>query len=140
MSQPLIAVQNATTPAQLPVAMALLIFLQNFATSICVVLSNTILSQTLTKVVPRYAPSVSAQAVLDAGTDAGAVRRLVIGHEFELSGLLLAYSEGVRNIFYFFVGITAVSVVVSLGMGWVDVRKRPEEQKAADDIELQSEK
>lgn len=140
MFQPLIAVQNATTPAQLPVAMALLVFLQNFATSICVVLSSTILSQTLTKVVPRYAPSVSAQDVLDAGTDAGAVRHLVVGHESELSGVLLAYSEGVRNIFYFFVGMTAVSVAVSLGMGWVNVRKKPVEKTASEDIELQSEK
>lgn len=132
--------QNATTPEQVPVAMAFLVFLQNFGTSICVVLSSTILSQTLTKSVPKYAPSVSAQDALKAGTDANAVRRLVAGHESELDGLLLAYSEGVRNIFYFFVGITAISVVVSLGMGWVDVRKKPEQKTTSNDIELQSEK
>jgi hypothetical protein len=109
--------------------MAFLIFLQNFGTSIGIVLSNTIFAQTLTKVIPQYAPSVSSQAALDAGSDADAVRCLVVGHEEELTGVLLAYSESLRNTFYFLVGLSGIAVVSSLGMGWVDVRKKKEEAK-----------
>jgi hypothetical protein len=138
-SKPLIAVQTASSPAQLPVAMALLIFLQNFGTAIGVVLSNTIFAQTLTKVIPQYAPSVSPQAALDAGSGAGAVRHLVQGHEEDLYGLLLAFSESLRNIFYFLVGLSCVALVASLGMGWVDVRKKPDEKKVTEDVELQTE-
>lgn len=135
----LIAVQNATPPAQLPVAMAFLIFLQNFGTAIGVVLSNTIFAQTLTKVIRQYAPSVSPQEALDAGSGAGAVRHLVRGHEEELYGLLLAFSESLRNIFYFLVGLSCAALVASTGMGWVDVRTKPGEKKASEDVELQTE-
>jgi uncharacterized membrane protein YuzA (DUF378 family) len=119
--------------------MAFLIFLQNFGTSVGIVLSNTIFAQTLTKVIPQYAPSVSPQAALDAGSGVDAVRRLVVGHEEELAGVLLAYSESLRNIFYFLVGISGVAVVSSLGMGWVDVRKKKGEVKMPTDVEVQNE-
>jgi hypothetical protein len=118
--------------------MAYLIFLQNLGAAIVVVLSNVIFAQTLTKRVPQYAPSVSPQAVLDAGSGAGAVRALVAGHLGDLDGILRAYSEGLRNIFYFLIGISVVSVLMSFGMGWVDVRKKPA-KKAAEDVEEQTE-
>jgi hypothetical protein len=135
--QSLIAVQHAVSQAEVPVAMAYLVFLQNLGGAVAVVLSNTIFAQTLTKRIPQYAPSVSPQAVLDAGSGAGAVRSLVVGHEDELNGVLRAYSEGLRNIFYLLVSISAVSIFMTFGMGWVDVRKK-KETKTVDDIEVQS--
>jgi hypothetical protein len=118
--------------------MAYLVFLQNLGAAVAVVLSNVIFAQTLTKRIPQYAPSVSPQAVLDAGSGAGAVRALVVGHEDELNGVLRAYSQGLRNIFYLLIGISAVSIFMSFGMGWVDVRKK-KETKTVDDVEMQSE-
>jgi len=120
--------------------MAFLVFLQNFGVSIGIVLSNTAFAQTLSKVTPRYAPSVSAQAALDAGSGAGAVRDLVKGHEDELEGVLRAYSEGLRNVFYFLVGMSCVAVIMSFGMGWVDVRKKKRVPKPSADGEAQEEK
>jgi hypothetical protein len=122
------------------VAMAFLVFLQNLGAAVVIVLSNVIFAQTLTKHVSQYAPSVSPQAVLDAGSGAGAVRALVAGHEEELYGVLVVYCEGLRNIFYFLIGISAVSVLMSFGMGWVDVRKKKEEKKTVEDAEEQNEK
>ncbi|KAF2031502.1 efflux pump protein [Setomelanomma holmii] len=127
---PLISIQNAVQPKQIPIAMAFLIFFQNLGTSIGIVIANTIFAQTLSKTAPRYAPSVSAEDALDAGSGADAVRALVAGHEDELSGVLRAYSEGLRNIFYFLVALSCIAVVASLGMGWVDVRKKKEEKFA----------
>ncbi|KAF2621480.1 efflux pump protein [Macroventuria anomochaeta] len=128
MQTPLIAVQNAVLPRQVPIAMAFLVFLQNLGTSIGIVLRNTIFAQTLTDKIPKYAPSVSTEAALNAGSNPGAIRHLVDGHEYELNGVLLAYSEGFRNIFFFLVGISSIAVLVSIGMGWVDVGKRAEEK------------
>ncbi|KAH7398180.1 efflux pump protein [Pyrenochaeta sp. MPI-SDFR-AT-0127] len=118
----LIAIQNAIHSRHIPVAIALLIFAQYLGTSIIIVISNTIFAQTLTAAISKYAPSVSPQAALDAGSDANAVRHLVIGHEEDLSGVLRAYSESLRNVFYFLVGIAALAVLVSVGMGWKGVR------------------
>jgi hypothetical protein len=121
--------------------MAFLVFLQNFGTSIGIVLSNTIFSQTLSNTVTKYAPSVTPQAALEAGSDPTAVRHLVDGHPEQLNGVLMAYSQSLRNIFYFLVGISSASAFVCLGMGWVDVRKKKEVKKTmAEDEEVRSKK
>lgn len=123
--QPIVAVQNAVALAQIPVAMAVLIFFQNFSTSVAGVIGNTIFAQTLTAAIPKYAPSVSPSAALKAGSGAGAVRDIVpAAHKDELDGVLMAYSESLRNVFYFLVGLAVLATVVSFGMGWKDVRKR----------------
>jgi hypothetical protein len=123
--QGLIAVQNAVQPSQVPIGVAILIFFQNFGTSVAIVISNTIFAQTLTKTIPRYAPSVAPQAALNAGSGAGAVRSLVLsGREDELQGVLRAYSESLRNVFYLLVGMAGLAAFLSLGMGWKDVSKK----------------
>ncbi|KAF1846818.1 MFS general substrate transporter [Cucurbitaria berberidis CBS 394.84] len=127
---PLIAAQNAVRPSQVPIVLAILIFFQNLGTAIAVVISSTIFAQTLASTVPRYAPSVSPKAALDAGSGASAVRNLVVGHEEELKGILRCYSESVRNVFYFLVGLAGLAAVVSVGMGWKDVRVTTEGNKA----------
>ncbi|KAF1832996.1 efflux pump protein [Decorospora gaudefroyi] len=137
---PLIAVQNAVAPPQIPIAMAVLVFIQNFGVSIGITISNAVFAQTLIKAVRRYAPSISPQAVLDAGSIAGAVRDLAIGHEGELDGILRAYSEGLSNVFYLLVGFSCAAVVLSLGMGWVDVRKKKETGKPTEDPQVKAEK
>lgn len=119
------ALQNAVTPAQIPVGISLLIFFQNFGVAIAIVISNILFAQTLTSTIPRYAPSVTPQAALDAGSGAAAVRALVpAGQEEQLAGVLRAYSESLRNVFYFLVGTAVITTVVSFGMGWKDVRKK----------------
>lgn len=113
-------------PAQIPVSMAVFIFFQNFTTSIAAVISNAIFAQTLTKSIAQYAPSVSPQEALKAGSGASAVRDIVpAGHEGELGGLLKAYSISLRNVFYLLTGLAIVATVVSFALGWKDVRKKP---------------
>lgn len=124
-SQPIVAVQNAVASAEIPVAMATLIFFQNFSTSIAGVVSNTIFAQTLTAEVPKHAPHISPAAALAAGSGASAVRDVVpTGHEDELDGLLRAYAYSLRNVFYFLAGLAVLATAVSLGLGWKDVRKK----------------
>lgn len=129
--QPIVAVQNAVSPAQIPVAMAILIFFQNFSTSVAGVVSNTIFTQTLTTTIPKYAPSISPAEALGAGSGADAVRHIVpSGRKHELDGLLKAYTDSLRNVFYFLVGLAVLAAVVGFGMGWKDVRKEQNSQNA----------
>lgn len=117
--------------------MAVLIFFQNFSTSVAGVVSNTIFAQTLTMSIQEYAPSVSPAEALKAGSGASAVRDIIpVGHEDELEGLLRAYSVGLRNVFYLLVSLAVLVTVVSFGIGWKDVRKKtvgPEDEAHAKD-------
>ena len=136
ISQPIVAVQNAVTPAQIPVAMAILIFFQNFSTSIAGVVSNTIFAQTLTAKIAEGAPHISPDAALKAGSGASAVRGIVSpGHEDELAGLLSAYANGLENIFCFLVGLAVLASAASFGLGGRDVRKtKVQTTKHRDDV------
>ncbi|KAF2844652.1 efflux pump protein [Plenodomus tracheiphilus IPT5] len=130
MQMSLVAMQNAVSTSQVPVSLALLIFFQNLGVSIAIVISNTIFAQTLTSTIRRYAPSVVPQAALDAGSGAAAVRALVpAGQEGQFDGVLRAYSESLRNVFYLLVGIAIVTAIASLGMGRTDVRKQDDADK-----------
>ena len=102
----------------------MLIFFQNLGNSVVIVIVNTIFAQSLTTFMPRYAPSVSTEATLNAGSSASGVRNLAAGHEDELNGVLHAYSDSLRNIFYFLVGMSGLAVLASLGMGWKDIRNK----------------
>ena len=112
-------------PNQIPLTSAILIFFQNFGSSVAGVLANVIFTETIVEVIPRYAHSVSPQDVLNAGSGAAAVRSLVPeGHDEEVEGVLRAYSESLRNVFYFVTGLAALAVFASLGMGWKDIHKQ----------------
>lgn len=124
--------QNAVLPAQYPVALASLVFFQNLSTSVAVVIANTIFAQTLRSAATRYAPTISPQAALDAGSSASAVRALV--PPGQLDGVLRAYSQSLRNVFYFLVGIACLASLASLGMGWKDIRNK--RSKADTDVEM----
>ena len=101
-----------------------MVFCQNLGTSITIVIGNVIFAQTLTSAIPKYAPSISPHAALAAGSGAGAVRGLVHGNQEALAGVLRAYSESLRNVFYFLVGISSLAMLASTGMGWKDVRRK----------------
>lgn len=124
-SQPIVAIQNAVAPAQIPISMAVFIFFQNFSTSVAAVISNVIFAQALTKSISQHAPSVSPQAALKAGSGATAVRNIVpAGHEGELPGVLKAYTISLRNVFYLLSSLAVVATVASFALGWKDVRKK----------------
>jgi hypothetical protein len=131
--QAFIAVQNAVKPGQIPLASAILIFFQNFGSSVAGVLANVIFTETIVEVIPRYAHSISPQDVLNTGSGAAALRNLVSeGQEEDMEGVLRAYSKSLRNVFYFVTGLAALATLVSLGMGWKDVRKQKSETIATE--------
>lgn len=130
-TQAVISVQSAVTPAQNPVAMAFLVFVQNLLAAISNVVGNAIFTQTLKRQISILAPSVSSEAALGAGGSAEAVRALLPLGSPELEGLLLAYSKSVSAVFYLLVAVAVVCFAATWGMGWVDIRKKAPEENAA---------
>ncbi|EED16629.1 hypothetical protein TSTA_017040 [Talaromyces stipitatus ATCC 10500] len=85
---PIIAVQNTLAFPLIPNAMALLMFSQSFVGAIFLSFSDTIFTNSLHELIPKYAPSVNPQAIVNAG--ATGFRAKVSATE--LVGVLAAYS------------------------------------------------
>lgn len=106
------------------ISMSLLIFCQNLAGSIAVVVATTIFTQSLLAELPVLAPSVSLEAVVRSGTGADAVRGLLPAGSPELDGLLRAYSNAFDKTFYVVAGFGVASIGFALFMARGDGPKK----------------
>jgi hypothetical protein len=117
--QPVVAVQNSLPQSQIPMAMALLIFTQNFMSSVCLTVANTILDSGLETLLSGS--SVNAETVMAVG--ATGIRSAFSGAD--LNEVLTAYATSIDYIFYLATGLSGLSLIFVLwGMGWRDVHKR----------------
>ncbi|KAF2016887.1 efflux pump protein [Aaosphaeria arxii CBS 175.79] len=123
-----IAVQNCLPPHQIPISLAFLIFSQNLAASIFMVIASTIFTRSLVSEVKKHVPSLEPQRVLDAGGVATAVRALVPEGGEDLKGLLRAYEGSLARVWWVLAGLTGVALFACWGMGWKDVRKQKQKQ------------
>ncbi|KDN62611.1 putative major facilitator superfamily transporter [Colletotrichum sublineola] len=123
-AQPIIAVQAASAPSRLPVAMATVIFLQTFGGAIFVTVASVIFSEGLGTNLAKYAPSVDAETILAAG---GTGFRKVVSQD-DLPGVLTAYARSIGEVFYLLVALGGVSFALAWGMGWVDIRKKDDKK------------
>ncbi|OTB10378.1 hypothetical protein K445DRAFT_70393 [Daldinia sp. EC12] len=126
MQMPILAVQNTLPPAQISVAMALLMFSQNFGGALFLSFAETIFSNSLKTLIPRYAPSVNPEIIINAG--ATGFRTII--SPAQLANVLVAYSKSVDRIFYMTAGMGVVCFVFLWGIGWKDIRKKKEVSKA----------
>ena len=117
----MVATQNVVKDSDISLAMALLVFGQNFFGAAFLVIANTIYDQSLISEIPRRAPPVSPQAALSAGGSASAVRSLLPEGSPELHGLLQADSIRMDRIFYFSAALAVASFFVAWGLGWKNV-------------------
>ncbi|KAF6817717.1 MFS multidrug transporter [Colletotrichum plurivorum] len=120
MQMHIIAIQANLPPSMLSVSMASLVFIQTFGGAIFLTIAQLIFSEGLKGNLARYAPSVDAKTVLDAG---GTGFRKAVTAE-ELPGVLTAYAKSISGVFYMCIGLAGVSFVLAWGMGWVDIRKK----------------
>ncbi|KAH8196242.1 hypothetical protein TruAng_009599 [Truncatella angustata] len=118
MSIPFLAVQNSLSKQQIPAAMSILVFLQNFSAAVMTVLAQTIFTNSLVELLPRYAPSVDPALVISAGTTD--LRRLVPSDS--ISEVLNAYSGSLDRVFFFCAGLATPPLL----FGWFLVKKEPE--------------
>lgn len=108
-------IQNALQAQKIPVGLAFMIFCQNFAGAIFVVVGNVIFTQCLAMEIRAYAPSVSVGATLAAGASPGAVRALVSPGSPELKGVLLAFSNIIDKVFYLLITCCCAGFLAALG-------------------------
>lgn len=104
----------------MPSAMTVLVFTQNFSAAVMVVISQTIFTNSLIDLVPKYAPSVDPATVITAGSTAV---RSVVPPDM-IHGVLRAYATSLDRIFYFSTGIAAPPIVIGWFLGWRDIRKK----------------
>ena len=116
--QPVIAVQNTLPPAQLSIAMSLIMFSQTFGGAVFLTFADTIFTNSLKAELLRHAPAVDPAVVITAG--ATAVRQVVAKNE--LPGVLVAYSASVGRVFYLAAGAGVGCFCFAWGMGWKDIR------------------
>lgn len=137
IQMPLIAVQNSIAPKFVPVSMALVSFGQTFGGAVFLAICETILSNQLTANMPKYAPTVDPAAVVAAGGSGSAVRAAVESsstsstYASALAGTLMAYSKSIDAVFWFAAGAAGLMALVSLNMGWKDIRKKEAPPAAA---------
>lgn len=122
--QGIIAIQNVLPAHKIPVGIAFMIFCQNFAAAIFVVVGEVIFTQQLVKELKAHAPSVSIKAALAAGASSSTVRALAPAGSLELAGVLLAFSNSLDKVFYLLMACCLTGLVAALGMGWVDTREK----------------
>ncbi|KAF2120200.1 major facilitator superfamily transporter [Lophiotrema nucula] len=122
-TMPMVAVQNILEPEQIPLGMSLVAFCQSFGGSIFLTLAQTIFNGSLLSGLRRFAPTVDAQAVIDAG--ASGIREAVKPEE--VAGVLQAYNLGISREFFLAGGASIGVLAFSWGMGWHSVRRQKAE-------------
>lgn len=122
----MVAVQNTLLPVEIPVAMAMLQFCQTFGGALYLSFSSTIFTNSLRVLIPEYAPSADANAVINAGANEFAK----VVTENQLANVLMAYAKSVNRVFYLTTGTGVACFVFAWGMGWKDIRVKKELSKA----------
>ncbi|KAK4133710.1 hypothetical protein BT67DRAFT_404167 [Trichocladium antarcticum] len=128
MQMPVLAVQAALNPADIPIGMSVVVFTQSLGIAIVLAASDTIFQTSLVSELENKAPLADAAAILRAGATHF---RDIVSYR-DLPGVLVAYSVAIDRVFYLTAGLAGLAVFTSLFLGWVDVRKK---QGPATDVE-----
>lgn len=119
-AQPIIALQNTLPIEETSIALAILIFFQNFSGAVFLTFAQAIFNNSLKSLIAQDAPGVDVNAVIAAG--ATGWRSLL--SENQVLGVLKAYSVSIDRAFYLAIGTSIATMGFACGMGWVDIRKQ----------------
>lgn len=122
--QPMVAVQNSVSPTEMATAMAILTCSQTFGGAVSLSVAQAIFTQGLRTNIPKYAPTVNVEAVIEAG----ATRFRLIIPSSELPAVLAAYCKSVIWVFYFAASLAVLQFVFSWGVGWKSVKTSKEDK------------
>lgn len=119
--QPILAIQNTLGATDIAVGMSTLIFAQNMITSVLNSVASTVFNSGLRTQIPRYAPSIDPETVIEAG--ASRIRDVVPASE--LRHVLMGYVRAVDQVYYITLASFGLSCAVVWGLGWRDIRGNP---------------
>ncbi|KAK0821415.1 hypothetical protein LTR75_000890 [Friedmanniomyces endolithicus] len=117
-----IAVQNLVPAAQIPTAMAIVIFCQGMGGAVFLIVANAVFSNSLRHQLRLQSSEigVAPDAVVNAG--ARGLRRLIPDGE-RLAIVLRAYTDSIDKVMYVGVGVACVAFAFAWGLGFKDIRK-----------------
>lgn len=113
------SVQTCLQEGQIPVGLTLVVFSQTFGGAIFLAFAQTVLNTGLKNYLPKYAPNVNPETVINAG--ATGFRAVV--PQADLPGVALAYNRSVNDIFYLATASAVATFIFCWGMGWKSVKK-----------------
>ncbi|GAM90038.1 hypothetical protein ANO11243_080780 [Dothideomycetidae sp. 11243] len=129
LQMPFVAVQNLLPMAQIPTAMGLVVFSSTIGGALVLSFADTIITNSLRTLLPRYVPAADVEAIIVAGIYN--FRR--VADPQDLPGVLEAYARSIDRVFYLTMALALMSFACSWGMGWHDIRKpRPSAAKKED--------
>ena len=129
-----IAVQNLVPTAQIPIAMAIVIFCQGMGGAVSLVAANAIFSNTLKNQLTQRAAEIKVNPEIIVNAGVRGFRKLVHGQE--LAAVLQAYAKSVDTVMYFGIGVSVAAFAFAWGLGFKDIR----EEKDLDGIKLDEKK
>lgn len=95
-------------------------FAGNFSGAVAVVLCQTVFTNSLSELIPQYAPGVDSQLVIDAGSTK--VREVVTPNQ--LPDVMDAYAKSISRIWDLGAAIAALAFVFGWLLGFKDIRKK----------------
>jgi hypothetical protein len=104
--------------------MSILVVAQNYGGAVFIAICQALLTNGLKTNIPKYAPSVNAQNVINAG--ATGFRKIVPADV--LPDVLKAYSMSVNHTFYLGIAASVICFIAGWGMGMKDIRKKKIEE------------
>lgn len=118
---PYIAIQNLVSPAQIPQAMAIIIFWQNIGAATSLIAANAIFSNSLRHQLQERVAEIglAPDAIVAAGVRS--IRDLVSGSP--LAAVLEAYAKSIDRVMYLGLAVSLAVLVFAPGLGWKDIRK-----------------
>ncbi|TQV95280.1 hypothetical protein V2A60_009680 [Cordyceps javanica] len=121
MQMPFVAIQNSVSPKLVSVAISILTFTQTFGGSVFLSIAQTVFTTSLRSTIPKYAPNVSAEEVIEVG--ATGVWNAIKDPK-DLANVLIAYNESIRRNYYIAIGCSVVCFFIAWFMGWKDIRAK----------------
>lgn len=126
MQQPSVAAQTVLARNDVPIGTAMMFFAQTLGGSVFVSVANNVFVNKLAQGL-KTVPGIDADLVGHVGaTDL----RDVVPRQF-LQAVLVVYNLALRRAFYVGMAVSAATVIGSLAMEWVNLKKVAAEQEAA---------
>lgn len=123
---PFIAVQVVLSAKDMPTGNAIAIFFNSLGGAISISIAQNIFSNGLIKNVPKYAPNVAAETVVNAGSTH--LRQVI--SPADLPGVLKAYAIAIENAFVLPIAVGAIAVICGCCVEWKSVKGKKIEMGA----------
>ncbi|KAE8379042.1 major facilitator superfamily domain-containing protein [Aspergillus bertholletiae] len=120
LQQPIVAVQGALAPADLPTGTVIVMFMQTIGGAIFMSVGQNVFQNQLMRNLATQAPSVDAAKVLQAG--ATMLRKTVSSDMLPVA--LKAYNSAITEAFYVAVAMAVLALPGGLVMQWISVKGR----------------